>query len=107
MPRTSTPELPVLGPEASACPSMIGIAALTPGTVANALRDLVVVGEIALDRLHDDVAVDPEDLVEELGAEAVHHRHHDDERRDAEHDSEEARSPAMTEMNASLRRGRR
>ena len=59
------------------------------GHCGDPLRDLVVVGEVALDRLDDDVAVDAEDLVEKLDAEAVHHRHHDDERRDAEHDPEE------------------
>ena len=51
----------MLGPEA-AWPSMIGTAA-SPGTAT--LRHLVVVGEVAFDRLHDD-GVDAEDLVEQL-----------------------------------------
>ena len=38
------------------------------------------------------VAVEAEDLVEQLLAEAVHHRHDDDERRDAEHDAEERKA---------------
>jgi hypothetical protein len=35
------------------------------------------------------MAVEAEDLVEQFLAEAVHHRHHDDQRGDAEHDAEE------------------
>ena len=34
------------------------------------------------------VPVEAEDPAEQLGAEAVHHRHHDDQRRDAERDAE-------------------
>jgi len=34
------------------------------------------------------MAVDAEDLAEQFLAEAVHHRHDDDERRDPEHDAE-------------------
>src|SRR5690606_26674046 len=37
----------------------------------------------------DDVAIDPEDLLEELIAEAVHHGHDDDQRRYAEQDAYE------------------
>ena len=39
--------------------------------------------------MHDDMAVQSEHLVEQLLAEAVHHRHHDDERGDAKHDADE------------------
>src|SRR5262245_5964117 len=46
------------------------------------------------------MAVQPEDLVEQLLAEAVHHRHHDDQRRDAEHDAEERE--ARDDRNESL-----
>jgi hypothetical protein len=35
------------------------------------------------------MAVEAEDLVEQFMAEPVHHRHHDDEGGDAEHDAEE------------------
>ena len=35
------------------------------------------------------MAAEAQNLVQELGAEAVHHRHDDDERRDAEHDAQE------------------
>ena len=38
------------------------------------------------------MAVEAEDLVEQLLAETVHHRHHDDQRRDAEHDAEERKA---------------
>ena len=59
------------------------------GHGGDARGDRVVVGEVALHRLHDDMAVDAEDLVEQLGPESVHHRHDDDKRRHAEHDAEE------------------
>ena len=35
------------------------------------------------------MAVQPDDLVEQLRAEAVHHAHHDDQRRDAESDRDQ------------------
>ena len=76
-------------PLASAWPSISGIAETTPGTSAMRVGDLGVVGELGVHRLQDEVAVEAEDLVDELGAEAVHHRHDDDQRRDAEHDAEE------------------
>src|SRR5260221_9998995 len=38
------------------------------------------------------MSVEAEDLVQELLAEAVHHGHHDDQRRDAEHDAEERKA---------------
>jgi hypothetical protein len=38
------------------------------------------------------MAVQPGDLVEQLGAEAVHHAHHDNQRGDAEHHGDEAES---------------
>ena len=49
----------------------------------------LIVGERRFQRLHQQMAVEAEDLVEQLLAEAVHHRHDDDQRRDAEHDAEE------------------
>jgi hypothetical protein len=45
-------------------------------------------------------------LLQQLGAEAVHHRHDDDQRRDAEQDAEKEK-PAMTETKPSRRRVRR
>ena len=87
-PRTSTP-LPLYCDEAKACPSTSGMARRTPGTLGDAVGDLGVVGQRPVDRRHEDVAVDADDLVEQLLAEAVHDRQHDDERRDAEHDAEE------------------
>jgi len=41
------------------------------------------VAAIALDH---GMAVQSDDLVEQFGAEAVHHAHHDDQGRDPEHD---------------------
>ncbi len=40
--------------------------------------------ERAVDRRGEDVAVHADDLAQEFDPEAVHHRHHDDQRRDAE-----------------------
>ena len=88
MPRTSTP-VALNGEEASAWPSTIGAASRTPGTLATRVGDRVAVGQRRFERLHQQVAVEAEDLVEQFLAEAVHHRHHDDQRRDAEHDAEE------------------
>ena len=45
--------------------------------------------EGAADLVDDDVPVEAEDLGEQLVAEAVHHRHDDDQRGDAEHDAGE------------------
>ena len=55
---------------------------------ADARGHVVVVGEVG-EAVHHDVAVQPEHLVEQLLAEAVHHRHDDDQRGDAEHDADE------------------
>ncbi len=52
------------------------------------------------------MAVHAENARNELGSEAVHHRHDDDQRSHPEHDPDEEK-PAMTEMNASFRRERR
>ena len=49
----------------------------------------LVVGQRRFQRLHQQMAVEAEDLAEQFLAEAVHHRHDDDERRDAQHDAEE------------------
>ena len=57
--------------------------------LADALGDVLPVGQRRFQRLHQDVAVEAEDLVEQFLAEAVHHGHHDDQRGDAEHDAEE------------------
>jgi hypothetical protein len=53
------------------------------------LGDLLVVGQRGIERLDQDMAVEAEDLVEQLRAEAVHHRHHGDQGGDAQHDAEE------------------
>ena len=53
------------------------------------LRQRLVVVERTVHRLDDHVAVDPENARDEFDAETVHHRHHDDQRRHAQHDAEE------------------
>ena len=58
----------------------------------DALGDRVIIGERAVERLHQKMPVEAEDLGQELGAEPVHHRHDDDERRDAQHDAEEGKA---------------
>ena len=75
--------------DASACPSTIGAASRTPCTPLMRSATVLPVGQRRLQRLHQQMAVEAEDLVEQLLAEAVHHRHDDDQRRDAEHDAEE------------------
>ena len=60
-----------------------------PGDLRQALGQVGIVGEELVDRRDEDVAVDADDLRQQLGAEAVHHRQHDDQRGDAEGDAEE------------------
>ena len=43
----------------------------------------------AVYRHHRDMAVQPQHAVEQLGAKAVHHRHHDDQRRHAERNADQ------------------
>ena len=88
-----------------------------PGDLGDALGHRLVVGERRFQRLHQQMAVEAEDLAEQFLAEAVHHRHDDDERRDAEHDAEEreagddrnesflAAAPAGSAATASIRTG--
>ena len=85
-PRTSTPPAPAWD-EASACPSTMGNASLTPGMAFNWSASSAIVGQRLIDRTHEDVAVDPDDLVEKLAPESVHHGHDDDQRRNAQHDA--------------------
>ena len=88
MPRTSTPAA-LNGEDASAWPSTIGAAMRMPSTLEMRSATAFIVGERRFQRLHQQVAVEAQDLAEQFLAEAVHHRHHDDERRDAKHDAEE------------------
>ena len=59
------------------------------GNLAHPLRHRVVVGQRRLDPLQEHVAVEADHLLHQVVAEAVHHRHDDDQRRDPEHDAEE------------------
>ncbi|MHC2692588.1 hypothetical protein ACVME9_005079 [Bradyrhizobium liaoningense] len=59
-----------------------------PSTWLMRSADVLPVGQRRFQWLDQDVAVEPQDLVEQLFAEAVHHGHHDDQRRDAQHDAE-------------------
>ena len=72
----------------------------------DAAGDRFPIGQRRIERLDQQVAVEPEDLVEQLLAEAVHHRHHDDEGRDPEHDAEEG-EPGDDRDEALRRRARR
>ena len=60
-----------------------------PATCVDALGDVLPVGQRRFQRLHQEMAVEAENLVQQFLAEAVHHGHHDDQRGDAEHDAEE------------------
>ena len=57
--------------------------------------------------LHEDMAVDADDLVQQFVAEAVHHRHDDDQRRDPEQDAQAKEKPAITETKLFCRGARR
>ena len=59
------------------------------GHLGDAVGDRLEIGQRRFQRLHKQMAVEAEDLVEQFLAEAVHHRHDDDEGRNAEHDAEE------------------
>ena len=66
-----------------------GHGVLDAGDSLQSLGHIGVVRKVvAADLVDDDMSVEPENLVEQLLAEAVHHRHHDDERRHAEQDAE-------------------
>ena len=89
LPRTRTASTRPLKVASSGC-SISGVARTTPGVSRTSCEHLLPVLEPAAVGLDDGVAVEPDDLVEQLGAEAVHHAHHDDQRGDAEHDRAEA-----------------
>ena len=90
LPRTSIASTRPLKVASSGC-SISGEARITPGRRARPRSStLLPVVEPAAVGLDDRVAVEPDDLVEQLGAKAVHHAHHDDQRGDAEHDRDQA-----------------
>ena len=57
-----------------------------------ALGNVLPVGQRRFQRLHQQMPVQAEDLVQQFLAKAVHDSHHDDQRRDAEHDAEERKA---------------
>jgi hypothetical protein len=59
------------------------------GDAGNPRSDRLPVGQRRIQRLDQQVAVEPEDLIEQLLAEPVHHRHDDDQRGHPEQDAEE------------------
>ena len=61
----------------------------TPGTLAMRSATSAIVGQLRIHRLNHEVSVEPENLVDQLRAEPVHHRHDDDQRRDPDHDAEQ------------------
>ncbi len=89
MPRTSANSTRPLKVAISGC-SISGVALVTPGVALASRGDLAPVAQLPAIALHHGMAVQPDDLVEQLGAEAVHHAHHDDQRGDAEHHRDEA-----------------
>ena len=52
-------------------------------------RHLIPIGERRIDRLDQHMAIEPENLVKQLLAEAIHHRHHDNEGRHSNGEAEE------------------
>ena len=61
-------------------------------SAGDARSHLLPIGERLLQRLDQQMAIESENFVEQFLPEAVHHRHDDDERRNAEHDAEEGES---------------
>src|SRR6185312_14869113 len=49
--------------------------------------EIVVTGQRTLRRIDIDMPVEAEDAAQKLGAEAIHHRHSDDESRDTQRDT--------------------
>ena len=95
LPRTKIASTRPLKLASSGC-SISGEARVTPGVALTSLSTLLPVVEPAAIGLDDGVAVEPDDLVEQLGAKAVHHAHDDDQRGDAQHHRHkaDARRPA-------------
>ena len=89
MPRTSTPSTRPLAVAISGC-SISGSADGHSRRLARGFGDLLPVGQAAVVALDHGMAVEADDLVEQLGAEAVHHAHDDDQRGDAERDRDQA-----------------
>jgi hypothetical protein len=54
----------------------------------DAISNRSIVVKLAVDRMQDDMAVDAQNAVQQFGAKAVHHRHDDNQRGDAEHDAQ-------------------
>ena len=91
MPRTSTQDEPT-GDEASAWPSMKPFRGDHARHLQDALDHILVIGERGFDRLDEDMTVEAEKLRDELLAETVHHRHDDDQGRNAEHHTDEGKN---------------
>ena len=62
------------------------------GNLGDALGHRVIIGQRRLDALQEHMAVEADDLVHQVVMEAVHHRHDDDQRGDAERRCRETRS---------------
>ena len=89
IPRTSTPSKRPLAVAISGC-SISGTAEVTPGVLLRRDRDLLPIGQPAVIALDDGMAVEADDLVEQLRAEAVHDAHDDDQRGDPKRDRDQA-----------------
>ena len=91
MPRNTTPR--TLSPAtAMTWPSAVGVAVSTPGTAAQARQQVGRGDEPVAAALDAELAADARHLAQHLDAEAVHHRHHDDQRADARARCRPARS---------------
>ena len=89
-PRTSTPRAAVWRGGRAPAPRSAGWRSLTPGRRAMLVGDLGVVGRAACRCGATKMwPLMPRILSSSSRAEAVHHRHDDDQRRDAQHDAEE------------------
>ena len=88
MPRTSPPTAPPRSVVGSAWPSTTGVALITPGTCGSSRRYHRIRHRRA-GGIDAQIAVQPQDAAQQLLAEPVHHRHHDDQRRHAQRDTDQ------------------
>src|SRR6185437_8474392 len=59
------------------------------GNLADAVGDVLPVGQRRFQRLHQQMSVEAENLVQQFLTEAIHDRHHNDQGGDPKHDAEE------------------
>ena len=89
MPRTSTPSTRPPDEAINGC-SISGKAEVIPGVFLAAAAICCQLARLPVGPSDHGMAVQADDLVEQLGAKAVHHAHHDDQRGDAKRDRADA-----------------